>query len=66
MRMRGRLTHHAESVVIPLLAPDVPVVTWWHGPAPHRIAHDALGVVADRRITDASRSHDPIEALRRE
>src|SRR5689334_23243140 len=32
LRMRGRLAHHAESVVIPLLAPDVPVVTWWHGP----------------------------------
>ena len=30
MRMFGRLALHAESVVIPLLAPDVPVVTWWH------------------------------------
>ena len=30
MRMHGRLALHAESVVIPLLAPDVPVVTWWH------------------------------------
>jgi glucose-6-phosphate dehydrogenase assembly protein OpcA len=64
LRMRGRLTHHAESVVIPLLAPDVPVVTWWHGLAPARIAHDPLGVVADRRITDAQQSPDPIAALR--
>jgi glucose-6-phosphate dehydrogenase assembly protein OpcA len=63
LRMRGRLVHHAESVVIPLLAPDVPVVTWWHGPAPTRIAYDALGVVADRRITDALQSTDPIAAL---
>ena len=30
MRMYGRLALHAESVVMPLLAPDVPVVTWWH------------------------------------
>jgi glucose-6-phosphate dehydrogenase assembly protein OpcA len=64
LRMRGRLVHHAESVVIPLLAPDVPVVTWWHGVAPTRIAHDALGVVADRRITDTLQSPDPIAALR--
>jgi glucose-6-phosphate dehydrogenase assembly protein OpcA len=64
LRMRGRLAHHAESVVIPLLAPDVPVVTWWHGVAPGRIAFDPLGVVADRRITDASQSPDPIRALR--
>jgi glucose-6-phosphate dehydrogenase assembly protein OpcA len=64
MRMRGRLALHAESVVIPLLAPDVPVVTWWHLPAPERIAHDPLGVVADRRITDAAECADPIETLR--
>jgi glucose-6-phosphate dehydrogenase assembly protein OpcA len=64
MRMRGRLALHAESVVIPLLAPDVPVVTWWHLPPPERVAHDPLGVVADRRISDAAQSEDPIEALR--
>jgi glucose-6-phosphate dehydrogenase assembly protein OpcA len=64
LRMRGRLVHHAESVVIPLLAPDVPVVTWWHGLAPTRIAYDALGVVADRRITDSLQSPDPVAALR--
>ncbi|HVB27948.1 MAG TPA: glucose-6-phosphate dehydrogenase assembly protein OpcA, partial [Mycobacteriales bacterium] len=34
LRMYGRLTLHAESVVLPLLAPDAPVVTWWHGPPP--------------------------------
>jgi glucose-6-phosphate dehydrogenase assembly protein OpcA len=64
MRMRGRLALHAESVVMPLLAPDVPVVTWWHMAPPERIAHDPLGVVADRRITDAGQSAEPVEALR--
>jgi glucose-6-phosphate dehydrogenase assembly protein OpcA len=63
MRMHGRLTLHAESVVVPLLAPDVPVVTWWHGPPPERIATDALGVVAERRITDVAQTSDPIAAL---
>ncbi|HEV2087373.1 MAG TPA: glucose-6-phosphate dehydrogenase assembly protein OpcA, partial [Cryptosporangiaceae bacterium] len=53
LRMYGRLALHAESVTLPLLAPDVPVVTWWHGPPPEKIAHDPLGVFADRRVTDA-------------
>ncbi len=63
LRMYGRLALHAESVVLPLLAPDAPVVTWWFGAPPHRIAHDPLGVVAGRRITDASLADDPLEAL---
>lgn len=64
MRMSGRLALHAESVVMPLLVPDVPVVTWWHGEPPERIAYDFLGVVADRRITDAAQSADPPTVLR--
>jgi glucose-6-phosphate dehydrogenase assembly protein OpcA len=65
MRMYGRLTLHAESVVLPLLAPDAPVVTWWHGPPPAEIATDALGVLANRRITDAAQDPDPLAALQR-
>lgn len=64
MRMQGRLALHAESVVMPLLAPDVPVVTWWHGPPPEQISTDPLGVVADRRITDCAQADDPVAALR--
>ena len=63
MRMYGRLALHAESVVLPLLAPDAPVVTWWYGEPPNRIAHDPLGVFADRRITDCSLAADPMAAL---
>jgi hypothetical protein len=54
LRMYGRLALHAESVVLPLLAPDAPVVTWWFGRPPTLIAHDPLGVLADRRVTDVS------------
>ena len=64
MRMYGRLALHAESVVLPLLAPDAPVVTWWFGEPPALIAHDPLGVIADRRITDTRAAADPISALR--
>src|SRR3954469_1229635 len=44
MRMYGRLGLHAESVVLPLLAADAPVVTWWHTPPPEHLANDALSV----------------------
>ncbi|WP_052091496.1 glucose-6-phosphate dehydrogenase assembly protein OpcA [Modestobacter caceresii] len=64
MRMYGRLGLHAESVVLPLLAADAPVVTWWHEAPPEQIARDALGVIADRRITDSAMSADPVAALR--
>ncbi|HWB65495.1 MAG TPA: glucose-6-phosphate dehydrogenase assembly protein OpcA [Mycobacteriales bacterium] len=63
MRMYGRLALHAESVVLPLLAPDAPVVTWWHGAPPDQIATDALGVLANRRITDCAQAADPLAAL---
>jgi len=65
MRMYGRLTLHAESIVLPLLAPDAPVVTWWYGPPPDGIATDPLGVLADRRVTDCALAADPIAALQR-
>ncbi len=64
MRMYGRLALHAESVVLPLLASDAPVVTWWYGDPPHLIAHDPLGVFADRRVTDVALAADPLAALR--
>ncbi|SNQ48956.1 Glucose-6-P dehydrogenase subunit [Frankia canadensis] len=63
MRMSGRLALHAESVVLPLLAPDAPVVTWWHDEPPTRIAYDPLGVFADRRVTDVTTAPDPLAAL---
>jgi glucose-6-phosphate dehydrogenase assembly protein OpcA len=63
MRMYGRLTLHAESVVLPLLAPDAPVVTWWHGAPPDEIKTDALGVLGNRRVTDCALAEDPLTAL---
>jgi glucose-6-phosphate dehydrogenase assembly protein OpcA len=64
MRMYGRLALHAESVVLPLLAPDAPVVTWFHDAMPEKIAYDPLGVLADRRVTESLRGEDPIAALK--
>lgn len=64
LRMHGRLALHAESVTLPLLAPDAPVVAWWYSKTPEVIAHDPLGVFADRRITNVIRDPDPLESLK--
>jgi glucose-6-phosphate dehydrogenase assembly protein OpcA len=64
MRMYGRLGLHAESVVLPLLAADAPVVAWWHAAPPDRLATDALAILAHRRITDSSIGADPLAALK--
>ena len=57
--MYGPLGQHADSVVAPLLAPDVPVVTWWPDEAPSAPGGDPLGAVAQRRVTDAAASEAP-------
>jgi glucose-6-phosphate dehydrogenase assembly protein OpcA len=63
LRMYGRLALHAESVTLPLLAPDAPVVAWFYTQTPELIAHDPLGVFADRRITNVIRDEDPIASM---
>jgi glucose-6-phosphate dehydrogenase assembly protein OpcA len=63
LRMYGPLGQHADSVIAPLLAPDVPVVTWWPDEAPPSPNADPLGAVAQRRVTDAAASDTPREML---
>lgn len=53
LRLSGELANHAESVVLPLLLPDSPVVVWWPTKAPEEPAVDPLGALAQRRITDS-------------
>ena len=62
--MYGRLALHAESVTLPLLAPDAPVVAWWYSETPEVIAYDPIGVFADRRITNVIRDPDPTASLK--
>ena len=63
LRMYGPLGQHADSVVAPLLVPDVPVVTWWPDEAPEMPAKHPLGALAQRRVTDSVSSDDPHEML---
>ncbi|SNS71411.1 glucose-6-phosphate dehydrogenase assembly protein OpcA [Actinomadura meyerae] len=64
LRMYGPLAEHADSVVVPLLMPDTPVVTWWPGgKVPKVPAKDPLGALAQRRVTDAYAARDRLGTL---
>ncbi|NEA46306.1 glucose-6-phosphate dehydrogenase assembly protein OpcA [Streptomyces sp. SID10815] len=63
LRMYGEVSDHAQSVVLPLLLPDAPVVVWWPVDAPLDPASDPLGALAQRRVTDTYTSADPVREL---
>ncbi|MFJ5552426.1 glucose-6-phosphate dehydrogenase assembly protein OpcA [Streptomyces sp. NPDC093225] len=63
LRLHGELTGHAQSVVLPLLLPDAPVVVWWPDSAPSDVAGDPLGALAQRRIVDTYAAEDPYAEL---
>jgi glucose-6-phosphate dehydrogenase assembly protein OpcA len=64
LRLSGQLAGHADSVVIPFLLPDIPVVVWWPDIGPAVPAQDPLGKLAIRRITDATNADDPLSAIK--
>jgi len=51
------------AMVVPLLLPDAPVVAWWPGEAPAVPSEDAIGRLAQRRITDALAARNPMKAF---
>ncbi|MGW1891825.1 glucose-6-phosphate dehydrogenase assembly protein OpcA [Streptomyces sp. NPDC002004] len=63
LRLYGEVSDHAQSVVLPLLLPDAPVVVWWPVNAPVDVANDPLGALAQRRVTDTYATEDPVQEL---
>ncbi|GLP70732.1 MULTISPECIES: glucose-6-phosphate dehydrogenase assembly protein OpcA [unclassified Streptomyces] len=63
LRTYGEVSDHADSVVLPLLLPDAPVVVWWPVDAPDNPAKDPLGALAQRRITDLYAVENPLDVL---
>lgn len=64
LRLYGPLRKHADSVVLPLLLPDAPVLVWWPGVGPTVPSEDPLGMLAQRRVTDAAAIGRPLQALK--
>lgn len=63
LRLRGALAEHCNSVAVPLLLPDTPVVAYWPSSGPAHPANDPIGHHAQRRITDSATAPDPLAAL---
>ncbi|GEK20950.1 glucose-6-phosphate dehydrogenase assembly protein OpcA [Cellulomonas xylanilytica] len=64
LRPSGQLERHLDTLVIPLLLPDAPIVTWWPYEIPDNPSEHPLGRMAARRITDTTQCARPNAALR--
>lgn len=61
----GKTASELDTLVMPLLLADTPIVVYWpHTPPPSPIDHP-LGKIATRRITDSRSTKDAITTLRR-
>lgn len=58
LRLRGALADHANSVAVPLLLSDTPVVAFWPTAGPDEPSDDFIGRHAQRRITDCAAAED--------
>lgn len=65
LRPRNGLIRHQDTLVIPLLVPDAPIVAWWPTNPPANPSKDALGAMARSRITDSMHSTNPEATMER-
>ena len=65
LRLYGELAKHGQSVVVPLLLADSPVVAWWPHEPPSDLRSDPIARMAQRRITDSAEARKPREVLKR-
>ena len=65
LRLFGALAGHGNSVVVPLLLADSPIVAWWPKAAPADVSASPIGQMAHRRITDAAGAPSPCNEMQR-
>ncbi|GAA4726561.1 glucose-6-phosphate dehydrogenase assembly protein OpcA [Isoptericola chiayiensis] len=63
LRCAEPLEEHTDTLVMPLLLSDAPIVVWWPTGGPLDPTADALGAMAQRRITDTTTAEDPVAML---
>lgn len=56
---------HLDTLVLPLLLPDAPIVAWWPYDVPADPSQHPIGQLARRRITDSTECDDPTGMLHR-
>ncbi|HWS58538.1 MAG TPA: glucose-6-phosphate dehydrogenase assembly protein OpcA [Actinotalea sp.] len=63
LRASRAMLAHSDTLVMPLLLPDAPIVVWWPYEVPDRPADHPIGAMAQRRITDTLGCADPAASL---
>ncbi|WP_447925401.1 glucose-6-phosphate dehydrogenase assembly protein OpcA [Georgenia muralis] len=63
LRPRGGGGSTPDTLVMPLLLPDAPIVAWWPTDPPAAPSQHPIGLMAQRRITDSTLCPDPAKAL---
>ncbi|SEE13928.1 glucose-6-phosphate dehydrogenase assembly protein OpcA [Ruania alba] len=63
LRPLGGARTEVDTLVIPLLLPDAPIVVWWPTNPPEHPGEDPLGRMAQRRISDVGECADAITQL---
>lgn len=63
LRSRQEPMDAVDTLVMPLLLPDAPIVVWWTGQPPPEPSLDPLGAMAQRRITDVTSCEDQLGSL---
>ncbi len=65
VRAPAKMLVDADTLIMPLLLPDAPIVVWWPHHIPEDPSQDPVGRMAQRRITDSVTCSDPLAALGR-
>lgn len=65
LRAATPMREHPDTLVMPLLLPDAPIVVWWPTGGPDDPSGDPMGAMAQRRITDTTTAADPVAMLHR-
>ena len=58
------VVRHTDTLIMPLLLPDAPIVAWWPSIVPVRPADEPIGSMAHTRLTDSVNSDAPEQNLR--
>ncbi|WP_025274816.1 glucose-6-phosphate dehydrogenase assembly protein OpcA [Haloglycomyces albus] len=65
MYLDGPVVRNLTSLILPMLAPDIPVVTWWLVDPVRFHLEEELKIFSDRRITYSALTPDPVDSLYR-
>lgn len=65
LEFAGEIDDHAESVLLPLLLPELPVAIWYPTVMPDDLTTCQLRSLSNRQIVDTTRADDPIAAMYR-